>query len=96
MRRATKVDANQAEIVAALRKAGVSVWVTSAVGQGFPDLVAGYRGITYAFECKRPRAPGQPAGELTDDQRLFFLEWRGQAAIVRSAAEALRVVGATV
>jgi hypothetical protein len=44
MKRAAKVDINQKEIVAYLRKIGASVAVMSAVGQGFPDLVVGWRG----------------------------------------------------
>lgn len=39
MRAAKRVDANQSAIVAALRSAGVRVYVTSHIGGGFPDLV---------------------------------------------------------
>ena len=38
MRHAKRVDANQADIVAALRARGWSVRVTSDIGKGFPDL----------------------------------------------------------
>ena len=48
MRRAARVDANQAEIVAALRQAGASVWII-----GIPvDLLVGFRGMTIAVEIK--------------------------------------------
>lgn len=38
-RRAAKTDANQTKVVEHLRRAGLSVAVTSMVGNGFPDLV---------------------------------------------------------
>ena len=46
MRRAAKVDTSQAPIIAMLRANGMSVKDCSAVGQGFPDLVVGFRGGT--------------------------------------------------
>ena len=94
MRRSAKVDSNQAEIVQALEAVGASVRSLAAVGQGFPDLACGFRGKTYILEIKRPKAKGQREGTLTPDQKRFFSEWRGQAAIVQTADEALRVIGA--
>jgi hypothetical protein len=41
LRRASKVDANQREVVAALRGAGASVQLLHAVGEGCPDLLVG-------------------------------------------------------
>lgn len=43
MRRAARTDANQVEIVSALRAIGCSVSDTSGVGGGFPDLAVGFR-----------------------------------------------------
>lgn len=82
MRRAAKVDDNQAEIVALLRTHGASVAVMSAVGQGFPDLVVGYRGRNYLIEVKMPK------GKMTEEQYDFAGHWRGQYAVVRSFDEA--------
>ena len=45
MRRAAAVDANQTAIIRALRKAGVSVQPLHTVGQGCPDIIAGFRGL---------------------------------------------------
>ena len=39
MRKRGRVDANQTKVVDHLRRAGLSVAVTSGVGNGFPDLV---------------------------------------------------------
>ena len=41
MRRAGKIDANQPEIVAALRDAGCSVLSLAQLGGGVPDLLIG-------------------------------------------------------
>lgn len=87
MRRAARTDSNQAEIVAALRKVGVSVVPTHAVGSGFGDLVCGYRGRTYLVECK------DRLGVLTDDQADFVRTWHGDYHVVRSIREALAVFG---
>ena len=45
MRRAAKIDENQPEIVDALRAMGCSVTILSAVGNGCPDILVGFRGI---------------------------------------------------
>lgn len=44
MRRAPRTDANQAEIVAALRTRGALVQSLAGVGAGVPDLLVGWRG----------------------------------------------------
>jgi len=93
MRRAAKVDRNQAEVVAILRQAGATVYPSHAVGQGFPDLVVGYRKINYLMEVKDGDKP--PSGrKLTKDQIKFFDEWLGQVVKVETGEEALRAIGA--
>ena len=54
--RAAKIDVNQNEIVKQLRQIpGISVHVTSCLGNGFPDLVVGYKKkYTVLVELKRP------------------------------------------
>jgi hypothetical protein len=86
MARAHKVDANQAEIIAAFRELGCSVHDCSGVGDGFPDLVVGLVGVNLLVECKTD------GGGLTPDQERFFQEWRGLAYIIRSAQEARDLV----
>ena len=96
MRRAAKVDANQREIVAALRQVGCEILDLSAVGQGCPDILCARHGINFLLECKRPKAKGEAAGKPTKAQLDFFARWqgRGQYAIVHTVDEALRAVGA--
>lgn len=100
MRRAARVDANQAQIVSALRAAGATVEDTSAVGRGFPDLVVGYRrpgerfGNTWLMECKDGNKPPS-ARELTPMQIEWHVNWRGGACVVvNSPDEALAAIGA--
>ena len=87
MRWAAKTDANQAEIVAALRDAGASVLVLSRVGQGCADLAAGVRGETFFLEVKTDK------GKLTPREQEFMDGWRGHYAIVRTPEEALKAIG---
>jgi len=92
MRRAARVDANQDAIVSALRAAGASVQPLSAVGQGCPDLLAGFRGTNYLLECKN--GAKYPAHRrLTADQKEWIPAWRGAVCVVLSPEEALRAIG---
>lgn len=92
MRRAAKVDDNQAEIVAALRRAGCSVCSLAGVGKGCPDLAVGLRGVTYMLEIKDGRKPPSKQ-RLTPDEQAWHDAWRGHATVVRSVDEALDAVG---
>jgi len=86
-RYAAKTDANQAEIVQALRDVGASVLVLSRVGQGVADLAVGIRGETFFLEVKTDK------GKLTPREQEFMDGWRGHYAIVRTPEEALRAIG---
>ena len=88
MRRAARIDANHAEIVATLRGVGASVQDLAAVGKGCPDLLVGYRGQNYVLEVKTARGKATPA------QVAWHADWRGIVHIVRSAYDALKVIGA--
>jgi hypothetical protein len=74
MRHAARVDANQADIVAALRAAGASVWII-----GLPcDLLVGYAGKTLIVECKTLTGKRNPKpARHTQLQKDFMLEWKG-------------------
>jgi hypothetical protein len=91
MRRAAKVDANQHEIVAALRKIGASVQPLHSVGQGCPDLLVGWRGMNTVLEIKDGKKPPS-ARKLTDDQVIWHEEWRGQVAVVETVEQAILAV----
>lgn len=89
MRYAKKVDANQPEIIAALRAAGWEVHVTSAVGAGIPDLAATKHGLRIWVECK---VRGE---QLTEAERVALATWlpghyvlafSGQDAVDKCAA----------
>lgn len=95
MRRAAKVDANQAEIVKALREAGYSVAITSQLGCGFPDLVVGIvrrDGFlsNLLLEVKDGSKPPSQQ-KLTDDELKFRNNWYGAVYTVDSVWAALDV-----
>ncbi len=86
MRQIARVDTNQAQIVAAARKLGAGVLHLHQVGQGCPDLLLGIHGINLLIEVKVPGA------DLTPQEALFHMTWRGQVAIVRSVEELVEVM----
>lgn len=84
MRRAARVDANQAAIVAALRAHGCTVEV---IGKPV-DLLVGWRGENLLMECKDgAKTPGNRP--LTQAQLRFIPSWRGRVFVVLTPAEAL-------
>ncbi len=93
MRRAARVDANQSEIVAALRDAGASVTLLHQVGEGCPDLLIGMHGVTGLVECK------VKGGKFTEQQITWWDEWRGgpiaQVTDVQGALRFLRLLDPT-
>ena len=85
MRYAARVDANQEQIVSALRAAGAYVWII-----GLPvDLLVGYRGHTFLVEVKSTAKK-----RLTGLQADFFNNWVGSTLCrVDNAEAALRMIG---
>lgn len=94
MRRAARVDANQREIIDALRAAGASVQPLHTVGDGVPDLLVGKHGRTHLIEIKDgSKRPSER--RLTSDQQEWHAWWRGTPVyIVQSADEALAAIAA--
>lgn len=80
MRRASRIDDNQNEIVAALRKAGATVRIITQ-GDGLPDLLVGYKGETILMELKDGRKPPS-AQKLTEAEKKFHNEWTGGRLVV--------------
>lgn len=77
MKRAAKVDDNQAVIVAALRKAGCHVTSLAPVGQGVPALLVGHRGAWHVLEVKCPdKTPAHR--QLTPRQVEYVLAVKGR------------------
>jgi hypothetical protein len=97
VRRAAKVDANQAEIVKALRDAGCGVLDLSGVGDGCPDLLVhpptfpACR-IGVLLEVKDGAKPPS-ARKLTPAQLKFHAAWKGYVFVVENIEQALQAVG---
>ncbi len=85
MRYAARVDANQDQIVSALRSAGAYVWII-----GLPvDLLVGYKGKTILVEVKSGSKK-----RLTKLQADFFENWCGSTLVrIDSPESALRMIG---
>ena len=85
MRYAARVDANQEQIVSALRAAGAYVWIISLP----VDLLVGYKDHTFLVEIKT-----NARKRLTALQADFFENWSGSTlARVDSPEAALRMIG---
>lgn len=94
MRRAAKVDANQAEIVKALRQMGCFVQSLAAVGDGCPDLLVGVAGVTLLMEIKDGKKPPSER-KLRPDQQVWHSQWvGGPLSIVTDLEGAVRAVNA--
>ena len=92
MRRRAKVDANQPEITAALRKAGASVLHLHSVAGGCGDILVGFRKRNFLLEIKDGNAPVSQR-KLTPAQVEFHLTWQGQITVVETVMEALAAIG---
>jgi len=85
---AKKVDANHSIIVKTLRDLGCSVFDTSRVGAGFPDIVVGKNNKTVLVEIKADQK-----SKYTSAQELFMMNWRGSAVSrIDSVDAAIRLV----
>ena len=93
MRRAAKIDANQEQVVQALRAIGATVQSLAGVGKGVPDLLVGYQGKTLLLEVKDGNKPPSER-KLTEDQIKWHGAWRGgPLAVVDGPEAALRMLG---
>ncbi len=86
MRLAARTDANQKEIVEALRAVGAVVLVLSRVGQGCADLAVGKHGKVWFMEVKTEK------GKLTPMEKDFMELWQDNYVIVRTPEEAIGVI----
>ncbi len=87
IRRAARVDANQAQVISALRAAGAYVYIISLP----VDLLVGYKGKTYLVEIK-----DGPKKTLTRLQQDFFGNWCGGGLHrINDAEEALQMIEVT-
>ena len=81
-----KVDSNQAQIIADLKKNGVSVLNLSRVGGGCPDILVGWQGKNILIEIKTAK------GNLNDLQIEFFEQWKGPKFVCKSINEIIEII----
>ncbi len=85
-RTASRIDKNQTEIVAGLRKAGYSVLSLASLAKGCPDILVGKRSCNVLLEIKYGK------GKLNKGQREFRDAWKGPRYTIRSLDDALLVM----
>jgi len=84
-RYAARIDANQNDIVKALRAAGAVVRIITQ-GDGIPDLLVGFEGGTILIEVKDgDKCPS--ARKLTEAEQLFFDKWVGGPLVIVTSVE---------
>jgi Holliday junction resolvase len=89
-RRAARTDMNQKSLVNQIRRCGISVAITSGVGDGFPDIVVGHQGVNYLCEIKNPdKSPSER--KLSKEEKKWHEKWRGQVAIVETLEDVLNL-----
>lgn len=91
MRRASRVDVTQPEILKALRDIGASVQPLHTVGSGCPDLLIGWRGLNILLELKDGSLPPS-ARQLNADQKKWHGSWAGQVCMAGSIEEAVSAI----
>jgi Holliday junction resolvase len=85
---ARRVDANHSEIVRTLKELGCSVFDSSRMAGGFPDLVIGINKVTCLVEIK-----SSDKAKYTPAQEAFMLNWKGSTvARIDSVDAAIRLV----
>lgn len=93
MRRAAKVDANQSEIVAALRKRGAAVLIVSQLKNAF-DILVGFNGRLFIMEIKDGNKPPS-AQRLTDGElksKALFESVGVKYHVINSVESALETI----
>lgn len=83
--RVRKVDANQAAIVQALRKAGAEVTHLHTLGRGVADILVSFRQRWLVMELKR-----DAKAKLTEDEAVWIGRQRAPVYVVTSPLEAIR------
>lgn len=91
--KAARIDANQPSIVRSLRQAGATVQSLVEIGSGCPDILIGFRGKCFVAEIKDWKQPPSKQ-RLTPMEKKWHQEWQGQIAVIKTADEALKLIGA--
>jgi hypothetical protein len=82
---AKRVDSNHSLVVKTLRELGCSVFDTSSVGRGFPDLVVS-KGATALVEVKR-----DATAPYTKSQLEFLKNWQGTVCRIHDVQGAINL-----
>jgi Holliday junction resolvase len=83
-----RVDENQKQIVHAFIALGASVLNLSRVGEGCPDILIGYKGVTCLVEIK-----SNEKAKFTEAQIKFMQSWRGgPVSRIDSVDAAIRII----
>lgn len=88
-RRAARVDANQAEIVALFRRLGWSVLIVSQL-KNCCDIFVAKHGRTIAVEIKDGLKPPSQR-KLSEGEQKFKDEWLGEWMLVESIDDVLSI-----
>ena len=91
MRRASRVDANQATIVNYVRALGGDVLLLHAVGGGCPDVLIHYRGKYHLCEIKDGSKPPSER-RLNPVQVAFHAKWRGPILVITSIEDVATMI----
>ncbi len=91
MRRAARTDQNHEQVRLAFRKCGCVVYDTSAVGQGFPDLIVVAKSFMAMVEVK-DGAKSPSRRKLTEDQVDFHAKCPRTIYIVTDPADVPGVI----
>lgn len=77
-----RTDANAEEILTAMEQAGASIY------RGGPlDAICGIRGDTVLIEIKTAK------GKLRESQKKFMARWKGNAIVIRTVEDGLKLLG---
>ncbi len=89
--RAGKVDGNQKLILATVIEEGASAVSTSAIGNGFGDIIGAINWQTFMMEVKDPAQPPSKR-RLTPAEKEFHRTWKGRIHVVETPEQARIVV----
>lgn len=88
-------DSVHASIVQELRQLGASVLETHALGDGAPDLIVGFRGVTALVELKNGARYHQTVTKMRqrlETQQAYLDAWRGGPAFVATSTEGILAI----
>lgn len=91
LRKYARQDSNHGDIRSAFESLGCSVCDLSSLGNGCPDLLIGYGGISLPVEIKDGSKPPS-ARKLTPDEERFKMNWTGGYKLVENLDDVTQTV----